>query len=514
MAVDDFEHVQILDARAGFYMVPCASIAKARARLTGAHLTEALAALICLARESYHQHGASREEQQGCEVNLQTLASDVLGVGRARALRIVEHLADAGALTKEAHRFDPARGRLPTQITFVDCAVPFAYVSGQAFGALAAVQASDTPSFGPLALYLALVALGGEQRQEFPDGNRRIARASHPELARLSGLSVSSIKRALEILKRAELLIVRPQPSAALKTAAVYRLTDPTTSNTDHLLTSPRGCQPRSAAGPDHPATTGQLTTTPTTDHTDTDDSPPQHRPTGHPGTDDSSPGNRSTVHSAPDRQSNEPTRAYVRPSQITDAQNNHLPLPSAPAPATGGEQDDIDRIISTFSAWIRQALGEHQLQRRYDAASWQKAAQQLLEHYDLDRILAGIERLSRDALLADRATTLPAFTAIAERAITRAAADRGYIKHRQSTSTGPSWSDAFAAITRAIRHHGEAGKSTAREQLVARHPAYGPFIDTVGWTTLCREKPERHDYDWKRAWEQACNSTSQEAAA
>ena len=61
----------------------------------------------------------------------------------------------------------------------------------------------------------------------FPDGNRRIARASQPELAKLSGLSVTSVKRALAVLKRAELVLERPQPEHALKTKAVYRLVDP-----------------------------------------------------------------------------------------------------------------------------------------------------------------------------------------------------------------------------------------------------------------------------------------------
>ncbi|MFP5380024.1 MAG: hypothetical protein ACLGHP_09810 [Vicinamibacteria bacterium] len=168
---------RIVDARAGFYMVPSASIAKARARMTGAHLTEALAGLACLARASFVQNGASRDEHQTLQANLDELARRILGVSRARALRILDNLVDAGALTKEAHRFDGTR-RLPTKVTFVDLAYSFAYVSAPAFRALRADSDNGEVPFGALALYLTFVALGGEQRDQFPDGNRRVARAS------------------------------------------------------------------------------------------------------------------------------------------------------------------------------------------------------------------------------------------------------------------------------------------------------------------------------------------------
>ena len=226
MAGDDSRDALVLDDRAGFYMVPTAAIAKARARLSGAHLAEALAGLACLARESFAQRGASREEAQVLEATLDALSRRVLGVSRARALRITENLVDAGALVKEAARVDGVR-RLPTRLTFVDLAVSFAYVSGPAFRSLVATAENGRPPLGPLALYVTLVALGGEQRDSFPHGNRRIARASQPELAKLSGLSVTSVKRALAQLKRAELVLERPQPDHALKTKAVYRLVDP-----------------------------------------------------------------------------------------------------------------------------------------------------------------------------------------------------------------------------------------------------------------------------------------------
>ena len=89
--IDVFEEALVIDDRAGFYMVPSTSIARARARLSGGPLTEALAGLVCLARESYAQHGASREDQQGCEANLDALATRILGVSRTTFAMARDH---------------------------------------------------------------------------------------------------------------------------------------------------------------------------------------------------------------------------------------------------------------------------------------------------------------------------------------------------------------------------------------------------------------------------------------
>jgi len=508
VSIDDSHEALVVDDRAGFYMVPSASIAKARARLSGAHLSEALAGLVCLARESFAQYGASREEHQGCEANLDALAGRILGVSRARALRIVDNLVDAGALSKQAHRFVGTH-RLPTKITFCDLAVSFAYVSGHAYRALATQGDNDGPPLGRLSLYVTLVALAGEQRDLFPGGNRRYARASQPELAKLSGLSVSSVKRAITTLKTAGLVIERPQPAAALKTKSVYRLVDPGQQTADHCSAN--------RSQPDRPLvhTATDVSSQPDrqTVHSQTDVEPEPNRWSAHSPTDASPWTDRSSAPRPTHEPLTDPAYACVDDRQNPETQKQ---ISSLADPDTNGEKEtEADRLITTFAAWTRHALGDRRAAALYDAASWRRAANQLLEQYDLDRILAGIDRLRRDALLADRATTLPAFAAIAERAIARAAADRAYSAHRQPAGGEvPSWSDAFADIAKAIRRHGEAGRRQARDELVARNPAFGPFIDAVGWTALCREPAERHQYDWKQAWTQACTDTNRKAAA
>lgn len=486
MAADD--QYLIVDDRAGFYMVPSAAIAKARGRLCGAQLTEALAGLACLARESFIQQGASRDEQQTLEANLEDLAGRILGVSRARALRIVDNLADAGAVSKEAHRFNGTR-RLPTKITFVDLAHSFAYVSGPAFRALRASNRPGPP-LGPLALYLTLVALGGEQRNEFPDADRRTARASQPQLAKLSGLSVSSVKRAVSALTAAGLISERPQPPHALKTTTVYRLLDP--GDVDVRLsssTSVNGSQPDRR-----------------TAHSPTDDSSQPDRPPGHRPTDDSSLADRSTGRSATDQPFSEPPCAHVKTSQRTTDQQNQPPSePNAmAAPQDGGEvsSSEVDRLVELFSAWTRHALGERRAAAIYDAPSWRRAAQELLGQYDLERLLSGIDRLRRDSLLADKATTLPAFAKIAERAIARAAADQALAQHRAiSTSgpaggaaAGPSWAGAQTLLRQAISAFGPTGEQRALQFLAERDQHLAAFARHIGWRALARADEQMTD--------------------
>ena len=129
MPAGDRRQVAVVDDRAGFYMVPAAAIAKARAHLSGAHLPRrSRASHAWPASRSCSTAQAARSTRPARPTS-RTSPGRILGVSRARALRIVDNLVGAGALTKEAHRFDGIR-RLPTKITFVDLAYSFAYVSG------------------------------------------------------------------------------------------------------------------------------------------------------------------------------------------------------------------------------------------------------------------------------------------------------------------------------------------------------------------------------------------------
>ena len=75
---------------------------------------------------------------------------------------------------------------------------------------------------------------------------------------------------------------------------------------------------------------------------------------------------------------------------------------------------------------------------------------------------------------------------------------------------SAPPWAQAQARIQAAIRRHGTS-RATAAAELGAEHPVYEAFIDAVGWTSLCRDDPQRRQWDWQQAWKQACASTATE---
>jgi hypothetical protein len=182
-----------------------------------------------------------------------------------------------------------------------------------------------------------------------------------------------------------------------------------------------------------------------------------------------------------------------------------------------GGEvqSTEINQLINAFCAWTRHALGDRRANAVYDAGRWRHAAQGLLEQYDLVRLLGGIDRLRRDALLADKATTLPAFAKIAERAIARAAADQALTEHRlPSTSSagmnGPSWANAHGLISQAVSAFGPKGEERALQFLTGRDTHIAAFVRDVGWRTVARSDEQMTDI--KFAYLTYCKSDTPEA--
>ena len=130
------------------------------------------------------------------------------------------------------------------------------------------------------------------------------------------------------------------------------------------------------------------------------------------------------------------------------------------------------------------------------------------------------IERLGRDALLADKATTLPAFEQIAERAIARAAADRRLALHRDNApSASPdsaagrmSWAAAHDMLRQAVGAFGGGGEQRALAHLQAQDPRLAAFVRDVGWRTLARSDAAMNDV--KFAYLQYRPADDQESAA
>jgi hypothetical protein len=200
---------------------------------------------------------------------------------------------------------------------------------------------------------------------------------------------------------------------------------------------------------------------------------------------------------------------------------SSHLPDDSSAVMGEGGEvlQAEVDRLLEVFLAWTRRALGDRRAETLFDQGTWRRAAEQLLQRYDLERVLAGVERLSRDALLADQGSTLPAFVRIADRAITRAVADQGYARHRTSGAQRPAgpagsdapWATAHELLAQAVSAFGPKGEERALAFLEERAPRVAVFARHVGWRTLSRSDGDMADI--KFAYIEFCRTDQTEAA-
>jgi len=155
---------------------------------------------------------------------------------------------------------------------------------------------------------------------------------------------------------------------------------------------------------------------------------------------------------------------------------------------------------------------------RRYgeDSARWHAAAHRVLAEHPVDKVLDAIAYLERDHIIGTKVRSMPDLEHHIEDLRHRAhAASRQHVAPEQSSAgDAPPWALALGQIKVAIRSHGAGGAAAARTQLDAKHSAYGRFIDAVGWSSLCHDNSSYSEYDWKRAWEQACTTSTQEAAA
>ena len=184
----------------------------------------------------------------------------------------------------------------------------------------------------------------------------------------------------------------------------------------------------------------------------------------------------------------------------------------------------DVDRLCEHLAASLARRASPAILRRpggwHVAADAWRRSAAEILGEIDLSRAIAAIECLEADAYLARHIRTMPALadrldevlllgSAVNARSTTRSAG--------QPSNGAPAWAEAHQQITAAIRRHG-AGRAAATAELAALHPAYEPFIELVGWTSLCRDDPQKRQWDWQQAWKQATSTTpettAQEAAA
>jgi len=187
-----------------------------------------------------------------------------------------------------------------------------------------------------------------------------------------------------------------------------------------------------------------------------------------------------------------------------------------------GGAACDVDRLCEHLAASLARRATPAILQRpggwHVAADAWRRAAAEVLKHVDLKRALSAIECVEGDAYLARHIRSMPAFAERLDEVLLHVSAVNARSGSRAAVGGGaPAWAEAQQHIGAAIRRHG-TNRAAAAAELAVEHAAYEPFIGLVGWTNLCREDPQRRQWDWQQAWKQAVgavsDTTAEEAAA
>ena len=184
-----------------------------------------------------------------------------------------------------------------------------------------------------------------------------------------------------------------------------------------------------------------------------------------------------------------------------------------------GGAACDVDRLCEHLAASLASRATPAILQRpggwHVAADAWRRAAAEVLKHVDLKRALSAIECVEGDAYLARHIRSMPAFAERLDEVLLHVSAVNARSGSRAAPGGGdgaPAWAEAQQHIGAAIRRHGTK-RAAAVAELAAEHPAYEPFIGLVGWTNLCREDPQRRQWDWQQAWKQAVGAVSDTTA-
>ena len=148
------------------------------------------------------------------------------------------------------------------------------------------------------------------------------------------------------------------------------------------------------------------------------------------------------------------------------------------------------------LAAWAP-ALGDSP-RHSYDAdrTRWLTAAGGLLQRHSADRLTGALAYMVTDEILGSQALTMTGFAKVADQLIARAYARQQRAAARATPAGSPAsqagWEDAKHALERAIQRHGREGRAAALQELAAKNPQLGQFVQRVRWTTLC-EQPLRY---------------------
>jgi hypothetical protein len=180
------------------------------------------------------------------------------------------------------------------------------------------------------------------------------------------------------------------------------------------------------------------------------------------------------------------------------------LSRPGGAARGEGEPGSPAEQLCERLCATWEPLLGDGPF-RAYgrQRQAWLDAASSLLDRHPADRLDQALGYAPHDTVLSSRAISMPGFAAIADDLIVRANARRLHqTASRQTSGPGAAgWSDARAALARAIRRHGRDNSRAARTELIAHNPRFAAFLEQVRWTELCQDELRYVERRYAQIW-------------
>ncbi|MDP8968463.1 MAG: hypothetical protein M3N04_07680 [Actinomycetota bacterium] len=493
--------VQLRDGR--FVMLPVQRIHAARDAIGGLRRQRALWLVGCLqllADQQRHELGGSTARASRAQLCAMT------GLSSSTLTKITHALIGADVL--DVQRPVGPMGPLPSVYRLAgDPAGPRILITHPTLRVMRS-QIADGPLTGAFATYVTIADLINEKR-----GERVVA--SRQEIARRVGVSSPrSLDEYVAALQAAGLLCKHSVCDHRGQQPITWELTEPSATARAVAQTADR---PVARAA--QPANGARATCEPTPCNSQTDPVQAEHGP----GADDDQTPCSLSANPGADCAGPAPSTAapIARAGQLRQDKRRQdtVDIPIVVDDVAQGRGEDICADIEALCEHLAASLARRAtpaiLSRPggwYMAPDlWREHAAAVLRDVDLERARRAVDYLAGDTILGSQIRTMKALADRLDEVLLRvAAADvraQGSARSQMKPEDGaPQWAEAQQRVQAAIRRHG-TNRAAAAGELALEHPAYAPFIELVGWTNLCRDDPQRRQWDWQQAWKQACRS-------
>jgi len=510
--------VQLRDGR--FVMLPVQRIEATRQSVPGLLRQRALWLVACLhllADEQRHELGGS-----AARISQSDLAA-FTGLSPKSLTKITRALLLEPAL--EITRPLGPTGPEPTIYRLLgDPSGPRVLITHRALRALRAHVPAGVLA-GTFATYLTIAELANEQRADTVTASRQV-------IARIVGVSSTrSIDEYVAALQNARLICKHALCTRAGQQPVTWELVEPGDQHTDTHAT-PAAAMLSNALGALRNLNSDpvQISAGPDAEPHLTPcnlDGDPVQSGSGPSATGDLT---RRNLGQSPSAECQDPAVAPAAPiaragdgrqdKQPQDTLNPNPTMRDAQRGGGGPSREAVEQLCTHFAASLARRATPAILRRPGGwlaaADAWRRAATSILAEIELDRAVRAIDCIEADAYLARHIRDMPTLAERLEEVLLHLSAldARAGTTQSPATSSAPAWAEANQRISAAIRRHGTT-RSAAIVELSLEHQAYELFIGLVGWTNLCREDPQRRQWDWQQAWKQACQTaTNTEEAA